>query len=155
MAAPGPQIVDLLLARGRDVRALVRTDDERAASLRRHGAATVVADLTDRASLAAAINDVSVIYFTHPVGPGVIPAAANLASVLVDYDLRLHRQKPRRVDWQATASALKPEPASARICRLVSIFGTVAYHGCQPGGDPRKDAAALAVSAQYRCARID
>lgn len=79
----GTTVVDLLLARGRSVRALVHTDDERAEALRSRGAATVVADLHDRVSLAAAVKDVSAIYFTYPIGPGVISAAANLASVLL------------------------------------------------------------------------
>jgi uncharacterized protein YbjT (DUF2867 family) len=86
----GAAVVDLLLERGRSVRALVHTDDERAVALRRRGAATVVADLHDRASLSAAVNDVSAIYFTYPVGPGVISAAANLASVLVETGLTAH-----------------------------------------------------------------
>lgn len=86
----GATVVDLLLARRRSVRALVHTDDERAVALRSRGAATVVADLHDRASLAAAVNDVSAIYFTYPVGPGVISAAANLASVLVETGLTAH-----------------------------------------------------------------
>ena len=86
----GATVVDLLLARGRSVRALVHTDDERAFALRRRGAATVVADLHDRASLVAVVNDVSAIYFTYPVGPGVISAAANLASVLLEADSTAH-----------------------------------------------------------------
>jgi uncharacterized protein YbjT (DUF2867 family) len=86
----GATVVDLLLARGRSVRALVHTDDERAAALRRRGAAAVVADLHDRGSLAAAAGDVSAIYFTYPVGPGVISATANLASVLVEAGSTAH-----------------------------------------------------------------
>jgi uncharacterized protein YbjT (DUF2867 family) len=86
----GTTVVDLLLTRGRSVRALVHTDDERAVALRRRGATTVVADLHDRASLATAVTDVSAIYFTYPVGPGVISAAANLASVLLEAGVTPH-----------------------------------------------------------------
>ena len=50
----------------------------------------MVADLHDRASLAAAVRGVSAVYFTYPVAPGVIPAAANLASVLVGRDSTTH-----------------------------------------------------------------
>ncbi|WAC91916.1 NmrA family NAD(P)-binding protein [Mycobacterium sp. Aquia_213] len=80
----GRIVAERLLSRGRPVRALVHSDDERAAELRRRGATTVVGDLHDRASLVAAAQDVSAVYFTYPVAAGVSSAAANLASVLVD-----------------------------------------------------------------------
>jgi uncharacterized protein YbjT (DUF2867 family) len=83
-------VVDRLLSRGRPVRALIRTDDERADELRRRGATTVLGDLHDRASLVAAVEDVSAVYFTYPVAAGVISAAANLASVLVDAGSSAH-----------------------------------------------------------------
>jgi uncharacterized protein YbjT (DUF2867 family) len=86
----GATVVDRLRGRGRPVRALVRSDDERAAELRRRGATTVVGDLHDRASLAAAAQDVSAVYFTYPVATGVVSAAANLASVLVDVSPKPH-----------------------------------------------------------------
>jgi len=79
----GATVVDRLLSRGRPVRALVRTEDDRADGLRRRGATTVVGDLHDRASLVAAVDGVSAVYFAYPIAAGVIPAAANLASVLV------------------------------------------------------------------------
>ena len=79
----GTTVVDRLLSRGRSVRALVRTEDDRADGLRRRGATTVVGDLHDRASLVAAVDGVSAVYFAYPIAAGVIPAAANLASVLV------------------------------------------------------------------------
>ncbi|WP_068187490.1 NmrA family NAD(P)-binding protein [Mycobacterium sp. UM_CSW] len=83
-AGTGSTVVDCLLRRGHAVRALVRTDDDRAADLRRRGAATIVGDLHDRASLVGAVQDVSAVYFTYPVAAGVISAAANLSSALVD-----------------------------------------------------------------------
>ena len=89
-AGTGTTVVDRLLAQGRPVRAMVRTDDARASELRRRGATTVVADLHDRASLVAAVTGVSAVYFTYPVAAGVIPAAANLASVLRDSGSTAH-----------------------------------------------------------------
>ena len=82
-AGTGTTVVDRLSSRGRPVRALVHTDDDRADALRRRGATTVVGDLHDRASLVAAVDGVSGVYFAYPIAAGVIPAAANLASVLV------------------------------------------------------------------------
>lgn len=78
----GATVVDQLLRRGHPVRALVRTDDERAAELRRRGAVTVLGDLHDRASLVPAAADVAAVYFTYPVAAGAVSAAANLASAL-------------------------------------------------------------------------
>ena len=89
-AGTGATVVDRLISRGRPVRAMVRTDDDRASELRRRGAATVVADLHDRASLATAVDGVSAVYFTYPVAAGVIPAAANLASVLREVGSTAH-----------------------------------------------------------------
>ncbi|WAJ44998.1 NmrA family NAD(P)-binding protein [Mycobacterium sp. Aquia_216] len=86
----GLTVVDWLLSRGRPVRALVRTDDERAEALRRRGATTVIADLHDRASLAMAVQDVSAVYFTYPVAAGVVSAAANLTSVLSEMVSKPH-----------------------------------------------------------------
>ena len=86
----GATVVDRLLSRGRPVRALVRTEDDRADGLRRRGATTVVGDLHDRASLVAAVDGVSAVYFAYPIAAGVIPAAANLASVLVDAGSSAH-----------------------------------------------------------------
>lgn len=86
----GRAVAQRLLSRGRAVRALVRTDDERAAELRRLGATTVVGDLHNRASLVAAARDVGAVYFTYPVAAGVVSAAANLASVLVDVSPKPH-----------------------------------------------------------------
>lgn len=86
----GSVVVDQLLAHGDHVRALTRTDDDRATDLRRRGASTVVADLHDRSSMKAALDGVAAVYFTYPVAAGVIPAAANLASVLVESGQRPH-----------------------------------------------------------------
>jgi uncharacterized protein YbjT (DUF2867 family) len=49
-----------------------------------------VGDLHDRASLAAAVPGVSAVYFTYPVAAGVVAAAANLASVLVEAESTAH-----------------------------------------------------------------
>ena len=86
----GSAVVGSLLAHGRNVRVLTRTDDDRAAALRERGASTVIGDLHDRNTLLPAVDDVAAVYFTYPVAAGVVPAAANLASVLVESGLRPH-----------------------------------------------------------------
>lgn len=79
----GTTVANRLLRDGYAVRALVRTDDERARRLRRLGATTVVGDLHDRASLSDAVRDVRAVYFTYPIAAGIVSAAANLSSALL------------------------------------------------------------------------
>jgi uncharacterized protein YbjT (DUF2867 family) len=86
----GATVVDRLIAEGRNVRVLTRTNNERVDALRHKGASTVIGDLHDRSTLPAAVDGVSAVYFTYPIAPGVIPAAANLASVLVELGQRPH-----------------------------------------------------------------
>jgi uncharacterized protein YbjT (DUF2867 family) len=81
-AGTAASVVSLLRERGRDVRALVRYDDERAQSLRNQGVEVVFGDFGDRRTLVPALNDVSAVQFTHPVAAGVITAAANLVSAI-------------------------------------------------------------------------
>jgi uncharacterized protein YbjT (DUF2867 family) len=86
----GTTVVNCLCSHGRPVRALVHSEDDRAVELRRLGATTVVGDLHDRASLVAAVRDVSAVYFTYPVAAGVVSAAANLTSVLAEVTPKPH-----------------------------------------------------------------
>lgn len=89
----GAIVVDRLISQGRDVRVLTRTDGKRVDALRQRGAEPVVGDLHDRSTLSAAIQGeapLSAVYFTYPIAAGVIPAAANLASVLVESGQRPH-----------------------------------------------------------------
>ena len=50
----GTAVVDQLIAHGRTVRVLTRSDDHRAAALRQRGASMVIGDLHDRKTLLAA-----------------------------------------------------------------------------------------------------
>jgi uncharacterized protein YbjT (DUF2867 family) len=86
----GTTVVNRLCSHGRPVRALVHSEDDRAVELRRLGATTVVGDLHDRASLVAAVRDVSAVYFTYPVAAGIVSAAANLTSVLAEVTPKPH-----------------------------------------------------------------
>jgi uncharacterized protein YbjT (DUF2867 family) len=86
----GAVVVDRLISQGSNVRVLIRTDGERVEALRQMGATPVTGDLHDRSTLSAAIQGASAVYFTYPIAAGVIPAAANLASVLVESGQRPH-----------------------------------------------------------------
>ncbi|MET9288359.1 NmrA family NAD(P)-binding protein [Nocardia beijingensis] len=78
----GSHVVRRLREHDHAVRVLVRADDERAQHLRALGAQIVVGDLLDRRTLDAAVRDVDTVYFTYPVAPGIVQAAANLASAI-------------------------------------------------------------------------
>ncbi|MFF4895810.1 NmrA family NAD(P)-binding protein [Streptomyces sp. NPDC001068] len=67
------------------VRFMVRTDDERAAELRRLGAEVVVGDLTRPDSVAAALRGVTRMYFAMRVSPDHLLAATMVASVAREY----------------------------------------------------------------------
>src|SRR5262245_4574867 len=75
----GRIVTELLLARGVPVRAFVRRDDERAASLHKLGAEIAVGDFLDLASVERALKGVSAVYFAYPVQPGLLDATAIMA----------------------------------------------------------------------------
>jgi uncharacterized protein YbjT (DUF2867 family) len=80
----GRVVLEDLRAAGVAVRALARTDDDRAASLRAANVDVVVGDLHDRASMLRALDGCAAAYFTYPVGPGVVEATASFASAARD-----------------------------------------------------------------------
>jgi NAD(P)H dehydrogenase (quinone) len=75
----GAHTVRLLRERGRSVRALVHTLDDRAERLAEHGAEVVQGDLLDFPSVSAAVVGVTAAYFNFPIAPGLIEATANFA----------------------------------------------------------------------------
>jgi uncharacterized protein YbjT (DUF2867 family) len=77
----GRTLTELLLAKGHEVRALVRREDERAEALRQLGAEVVVGDLTDLTSMHRAIEGVRRIYFGMSVSPAYLEATINAAAV--------------------------------------------------------------------------
>src|SRR5262252_9084554 len=81
----GRNLTEFLLARGHKVRALVRREDERAEALRRLGAAVVVGDLTELASMHRAIEGCGRIYFGMSVSPAYLEATINTAAVARHY----------------------------------------------------------------------
>ncbi|WP_280431237.1 NmrA family NAD(P)-binding protein [Nocardia brasiliensis] len=78
----GSHVVRRLREHEHAVRVLVRVVDERAQRLRALGAHIVVGDLLDHRTLDAAVRDVDAVYFTYPVAPGIVQAAAGLAAAI-------------------------------------------------------------------------
>jgi uncharacterized protein YbjT (DUF2867 family) len=75
----GGAAIDELLKTGKHVRAYVRSDDERAAALRKRGVDIAIGDFTDIDDIRAAMEGITSAYFLHPITPGIIGAAAYFA----------------------------------------------------------------------------
>jgi NAD(P)H dehydrogenase (quinone) len=75
----GGAAIDELLEMGKRVRAYLRSDDDRAAALRRRGVDIAVGDFTDIDDIRAAMTGISSAYFLHPIAPGIIGAVAYFA----------------------------------------------------------------------------
>ncbi len=75
----GRRVTELLRARDIPVRAMVRTDDDRADYLRGLGAEVVVGDFLDHGSLRRAVDGISTVYFAYPVQEGLLEATVNMA----------------------------------------------------------------------------
>src|SRR5258705_5002941 len=78
----GARVVERLHAAGRAVRALVRSDDDRAQRLRQSGVHTLLGDLHDRRTLLPALDGAQSVYVAYPVAAGIVDALANVASVI-------------------------------------------------------------------------
>src|SRR5918998_2162987 len=77
----GRTVAELLLKQGRTVRAMVRSEDERARALRDRGAEVVVGDLLDLDSMHRAIDGCETMYFGMSVSDAYLAATVNAAAV--------------------------------------------------------------------------
>src|SRR5689334_14395411 len=77
----GRTVTELLLKQGKTVRAMVRTEDARAAALRELGAEAVVGDLLDLDAMHRAMDGVDSIYFGMSVSDTYLAATVNAAAV--------------------------------------------------------------------------
>jgi uncharacterized protein YbjT (DUF2867 family) len=75
----GGNAIDELLKMGKQVRAYVRSDDERATALRKRGVDIAVGDFTNVDQIRAAMEGIRSAYFLHPIAPGIVGAAAYFA----------------------------------------------------------------------------
>ena len=79
--AIGRTVTELLLKEGRSVRAMVRTEDERAKALRDMGAEVVAGDLLDLDSIHRAVAGCERMYFGMSVSDSYLEATVNAAAV--------------------------------------------------------------------------
>ena len=81
VGAIGRTVTELLLKQGQAVRAMVRTQDERAQALRDMGAEVVVGDLLDLDSMHRAIAGCETMYFGMSISDTYLAATVNVAAV--------------------------------------------------------------------------
>src|SRR6266568_2540431 len=81
VGAVGRTIAELLLKQGKAVRAMVRSEDERAQALREKGADVIVGDLLDLDSMHRAIAGCDTMYFGMSVSDSYLAATVNAAAV--------------------------------------------------------------------------
>ena len=81
VGAVGRTVTELLLKQGKAVRAMVRSDDERAQALRDMGAEVVVGDLLDLDSMHKAVAGCETMYFAMSVSDAYLAATINAAAV--------------------------------------------------------------------------
>ena len=77
----GRTVVGLLLDRGLPVRAMVRRDDERAASLRAAGAQVVIGDLLEPGDVYRVVSGCNRVYFSMSPSAGYLEATVTMAAV--------------------------------------------------------------------------
>ncbi|HEV7684233.1 MAG TPA: NAD(P)H-binding protein [Pyrinomonadaceae bacterium] len=81
VGAIGRTVTELLLQQGKAVRAMVRTEDERAQALRDLGAEVVAGDLLDLDSMHRVIAGCETMYFGMSVSAAYLEATVNVAAV--------------------------------------------------------------------------
>jgi uncharacterized protein YbjT (DUF2867 family) len=81
VGAVGRTITELLLKQGKAVRAMVRSEDERAQALRELGAEVVIGDLLDLDSMHRAIAGCDTMYFGMSISDAYLTATVNTAAV--------------------------------------------------------------------------
>src|SRR2546429_1410169 len=81
LGSVGRTVTGLLLDRGFPVRAMVRREDERAASLRAAGAEVVVGDLLEPGDVYRVVSGCGRVYFGMSVSAGYLEATVTMAAV--------------------------------------------------------------------------
>jgi uncharacterized protein YbjT (DUF2867 family) len=84
----GRATIDLLLARGHRVRAMVHRDDERSRALAAAGAEVVQADFLDLDGVTSALQGVSGAYLCYPIRDGLVEATVNFAQAATEVGVR-------------------------------------------------------------------
>ncbi|MFL6336137.1 MAG: NAD(P)H-binding protein [Pyrinomonadaceae bacterium] len=106
----GRTVTELLLKQGRAVRAMVRSEDERARALRDMGAEVVVGDLLDLDSMHRAIAGCETMYFGMSVSDAYLAATVNAAAVAKHHGVKAFINMSQMTLAQMSITETTPSP---------------------------------------------
>jgi uncharacterized protein YbjT (DUF2867 family) len=110
VGAVGRTLTELLLKQGKAVRAMVRTEDERAQALRGLGAEVVVGDLLDLDSMHRAITGCQTMYFGMSVSDTYLAATVNAAAVAKHHGVKAFINMSQMTVSQMSITETTPSP---------------------------------------------
>ena len=106
----GRTIAELLLKQGKAVRAMVRSEDQRAQALRDMGADVVVGDLLDLDSMHRAIAGCDTMYFGMSVSDTYLAATVNVAAVAKHHGVNAFVNMSQMTVAQMSITESTPSP---------------------------------------------
>jgi uncharacterized protein YbjT (DUF2867 family) len=106
----GRMVAELLLKRGKAVRAMVRNEDERAQSLRRMGAEVVTGDLLDLDSMHRVIAGCETMYFGMSVSDTYLAATVNAAAIAKHHGVKAFVNMSQMTLSQMSITETTPSP---------------------------------------------
>ncbi|MDX6530436.1 MAG: hypothetical protein QOH41_2726 [Blastocatellia bacterium] len=110
VGAVGRTVTELLLEQGKAVRAMVRTEDERAQALRDKGAEVVVGDLLDLDSMHRVIAGCETMYFGMSVSDDYLAATVNTAAVAKYHGVKAFINMSQMTVSQMSITETTPSP---------------------------------------------
>jgi uncharacterized protein YbjT (DUF2867 family) len=110
VGAVGRTVTELLLKQGKPVRAMVRTEDERAQALRNIGAEVVVGNLLDLDSMHRAIAGCETMYFGMSISDAYLAATVNTAAVAKHHGVKAFINMSQMTVSQMSITETTPSP---------------------------------------------
>ncbi len=110
VGATGRTVTELLLKQGKAVRAMVRSEDERAQALRDMGAEVVVGDLLDLDSMHRVIAGCETMYFGMSVSETYLTATVNTAAVAKHHGVKAFINMSQMTLAQMSITETTPSP---------------------------------------------
>jgi uncharacterized protein YbjT (DUF2867 family) len=110
VGAVGRTVTELLLKQGKAVRAMVRTEDERAQALRELGAEVVIGNLLDLDSMHRVIAGCDTIYFSMSISDAYLAATVNTAAVAKYHGVKAFINMSQMTISQMSITETTPSP---------------------------------------------
>jgi uncharacterized protein YbjT (DUF2867 family) len=110
VGAVGRTVTELLLKRGKPVRAMVRNEDDRAQALRDMGAEVVVGDLLDLDSVNRVIAGCETMYFGLSISDAYLAATVNTAAVAKQHGVKAFINMSQMTVSQMSTTETTPSP---------------------------------------------